>query len=122
MSENQSESETLKEFAKFQNTVYEHSVSHSHVSKGLDKNTLSILPIIIPPKFASLLTPNNIPPNFINKLATIENLNTAIVGLNRCFAEPVVIWTNTYGIRNKAKKNRTDEHPGPRRIMLRNST
>ena len=50
------------------------------------------------------MSSKNIPPNFNNKLETIENINTALINLNKCSAEPTVIWTNTYGIRNKSKK------------------
>ena len=100
--EHQEEGETLKEFAAFQNAIYAHSIANYHISKGLDKNTVSLLPIIIPPKFASFLDPINIHPEFNNKLTSIESLNTSIVGLNRVFGEPTVIWTNTYGIKNKS--------------------
>ena len=102
--EKQAESDTLNEFATFQNEIYAHSATHKHIEKGHEKNTVSLLPIIIPSKFASFLSPQNIPPNFDNKLKTIQNLNSAIVDLNRGSGEPTVIWTNTYGIRNKAKK------------------
>ena len=101
--ENQAENAIVEEFKEFQNTIYDHSRTHKHIEKGFEKNTLSILPIIIPPKFASFQSPKNIPPNFDNKLETIANVNTALVSLNRSFAEPTVIWTNTYGIRNKSE-------------------
>ena len=68
------------------------------------KNTVSITPVLIPPKFASFSAPQNIPPGFVNKLSHIENLNTSIIGLNRCWGERTCVWINVYGIRNSKKK------------------
>ena len=69
--------------------------------KGLARNTVSFLPIILPPKSVSFLPANLQPQNFVNKLATIEAINTALIGLNRVCGEPTVIFLNTYGIRNR---------------------
>ena len=107
--ERQPETDTLKEFANFQSIIYDHSIKHKHVDNGFGKNSVSISPILIPPKFASFSAPQNIPQNFENKLAHIENLNTALIGLNRCFGERTCVWINTYGVRaKKGKKNPTE--------------
>lgn len=103
----QAEGDILKEFADFQQVIYEHSEKNNHIVDGLDRSTLSIIPILIPPKYASFLDTKNIPPNFVNKLSTIESLNTSIVALNRVYGESTVTFLNTYGIRNKRGKKRS---------------
>lgn len=62
---------------------------------------------MIPPKFASFLAPQNIPPDFHNKLDHIKNVNTALIGLNRCVGEKVCVWLNTYGVRNRKGKRQS---------------
>ena len=47
--DDQNGAEILKEFADFQNAIYDHSKTHGHIGKGQEKNTLSIVPVIVPP-------------------------------------------------------------------------
>ena len=111
----QEEAEIIKELAVLQTAVYNDSRRWKHMSKNLPKNTISLLPIILPPKCVSFLPANLHPQGFLNKLSTIEAVNTALIGLNRVCGEPTVIFLNTYGIRNRnhVKRHRFSDWAEP---------